>query len=171
MTAVELPTRRGAFAGIVSRSVAFVADCVIVVIGFAIFGALAGAVMTVLDFATVKIDSAGELLAWAGAILMFFFWYYTVLIAVFGKTIGMMVMGLRVVGVSGARPAPLRAAVRTAAMALSNILMLGYVWVAVDNRRQAWHDKIARTFVIYDWEARRGTVRSVAIDEPLVPHG
>jgi uncharacterized RDD family membrane protein YckC len=168
---VELPTMRGAFAGFVSRSVAFVIDCVIVVIGFAIFGALAGAVMTILDFATVQIDGAGELLAWAGAIVLFFFWYYTVLIAVFGKTIGMMLMGLRVVGASGTRPAPARAAVRTAAMALSTILMLGYLWVAVDNRRQGWHDKIAKTFVIYDWEARRGTLHSVAIDEPLVPHG
>lgn len=171
MTAVELPTMSGAFAGFVSRSVAFVIDCVIVVIGFAVFGALAGAVMTVLEFATVQIDSAGELLAWAGAILLFFFWYYTALIAVFGKTIGMMVMGLRVVGASGTRPAPLRVAIRTLAMALSTVLMLGFVWVAVDNRRQAWHDKIARTFVIYDWEARRGTLHSVALDEPLVPHG
>ena len=26
-------------------------------------------------------------------------------------------------------------------------------WIAIDNRREAWHDKIAKTAVIYAWDA------------------
>jgi len=29
-------------------------------------------------------------------------------------------------------------------------LFLGFVWIAIDRRRQGWHDKIAGTLVIYD---------------------
>jgi uncharacterized RDD family membrane protein YckC len=29
---------------------------------------------------------------------------------------------------------------------------LGFFWVLVDSRRQAWHDKFAETFVIYVWD-------------------
>lgn len=35
-------------------------------------------------------------------------------------------------------------------------LFLGFLWVLVDDRRQGWHDKIADTIVVYDWEARLG---------------
>ncbi|MFN2241977.1 MAG: hypothetical protein ACK2U2_06795, partial [Anaerolineae bacterium] len=41
---------------------------------------------------------------------------------------------------------------------LSTLLYgLGYLWIAIDNRREAWHDKIARTAVIYAWDARPST--------------
>ena len=34
---------------------------------------------------------------------------------------------------------------------LSSIpLFLGFVWIAIDRRKQGWHDKIAGTLVIYD---------------------
>ena len=29
-------------------------------------------------------------------------------------------------------------------------LFLGFVWIAIDRRKQGWHDKIAGTLVIYD---------------------
>lgn len=29
-------------------------------------------------------------------------------------------------------------------------LFLGFVWIAIDRRKQGWHDKIAGTMVVYD---------------------
>jgi uncharacterized RDD family membrane protein YckC len=37
---------------------------------------------------------------------------------------------------------------RWAAYHLSSILLLGFLWVAVDRRKQGWHDKIAGTVVV-----------------------
>ena len=37
---------------------------------------------------------------------------------------------------------------------VSLILFIGLLWVLVSDERQGWHDKIARTCVIYDWPAR-----------------
>jgi uncharacterized RDD family membrane protein YckC len=32
---------------------------------------------------------------------------------------------------------------------VSGIFFLGYLWILVDDRRQGWHDKLARTLVVY----------------------
>ena len=29
-------------------------------------------------------------------------------------------------------------------------MFLGFVWIAFDQRKQGWHDKLARTVVVYD---------------------
>jgi hypothetical protein len=48
--------------------------------------------------------------------------------------------------------------VRLAGYHLSTIPMgLGYFAVLGDDKRQGWHDKIARTCVIYSWEARQNS--------------
>jgi len=39
---------------------------------------------------------------------------------------------------------------RAAGYAVSSILMIGFIWIAVDRRHQGFHDKLARTFVVYD---------------------
>jgi uncharacterized RDD family membrane protein YckC len=31
---------------------------------------------------------------------------------------------------------------------------IGLLWIMVDDQRQGWHDKLAKTFVIYTWAAR-----------------
>ncbi|MCL1594199.1 MAG: RDD family protein [Actinomycetia bacterium] len=38
----------------------------------------------------------------------------------------------------------------------ATVLWVGYLWVLVDNERQAWHDHMAKTWVIYDYERRSG---------------
>ena len=35
-------------------------------------------------------------------------------------------------------------------------LFIGFLWILLDDRRQGWHDKLADTIVIYDWDARLG---------------
>ena len=50
------------------------------------------------------------------------------------------------------------AAIRACGYWVSGILLLGFAWIAVDERSQGFHDKFAGTFVVYDW-AKRPTLR------------
>jgi uncharacterized RDD family membrane protein YckC len=66
-----------------------------------------------------------------------------------GQTLGMRIFGLHVVGADG-RPVSIGVAVlRWIGLIISAAaILLGLVWVAFDARKQGWHDKIARTFVV-----------------------
>ncbi len=68
-----------------------------------------------------------------------------------GQTLGMRLFGLRVVGTDGT-PIGLGAAiVRWVGIVISAVmLLLGLAWIAVDPRKQGWHDKLAGTVVVRD---------------------
>jgi uncharacterized RDD family membrane protein YckC len=72
------------------------------------------------------------------------FWRYC------GATSGKIALGLKIVDArTGGAPGLLQLIVRFFAYALSALpLYLGFLWAAVDRRKQGWHDKIARTIVI-----------------------
>jgi uncharacterized RDD family membrane protein YckC len=77
---------------------------------------------------------------------MLFAFYCTVFWALAGRTPGMAVLGVRVVTTRGdARPSWLSALVRAVILAY---FPLGAAWALVDRRRQAVHDKVARTVVV-----------------------
>ena len=70
-----------------------------------------------------------------------------------GKTIGKMVVGLRVITTDGNPLTIWRAAGRTAAYAATLMtFFIGFLWILVDDRGQALHDKIAGTYVIIEGE-------------------
>jgi uncharacterized RDD family membrane protein YckC len=63
-------------------------------------------------------------------------------------TIGKMALGIKVATESGERITPLNALGRYFAKILSTIILLiGYIMVAFDAKKQGLHDKIARTIV------------------------
>jgi uncharacterized RDD family membrane protein YckC len=68
-----------------------------------------------------------------------------------GQTPGKRLMGLRIVRTDGERITIGAAIRRWVGYWLSAILFLGYLWVLVDDRRQALHDKLAGTLVVYSW--------------------
>lgn len=76
--------------------------------------------------------------------------YFGGLWALRGQTIGMAMLGLRVVrAADGARIGPVRAVGRFLGLVLSFlVLLIGVIWVAADARKQGWHDKLARTVVV-----------------------
>ena len=77
--------------------------------------------------------------------------FATILFWVFKQaTPGKMAIGARIVdAVTGDRPTTGKLVGRYFGYYLSTIgLLLGYVWVAFDPRKQAWHDKLAGTVVV-----------------------
>jgi uncharacterized RDD family membrane protein YckC/effector-binding domain-containing protein len=66
------------------------------------------------------------------------------------QTLGMMAFGLRVVRDADGRPLGLgRAVLRYVGYWLSWVaLFIGFIWVAFDDRKQGWHDKIAGSVVV-----------------------
>lgn len=71
------------------------------------------------------------------------------MLAAYGRTLGKMALGLRVIGPDGGNPEFLRAVLReTVGKWVSSLILgLGYLWMLWDNEQQCWHDKIAGTFV------------------------
>ncbi len=68
-----------------------------------------------------------------------------------GRTLGMRLFGLRVVRADGARVGYASAVGRWIGIVLSAFtLLLGLAWIAVDPRKQGWHDKLAGTIVVRD---------------------
>ena len=67
-----------------------------------------------------------------------------------GATPGKIALALRIVDAkTGGPPKTLQLIVRFIAYAVSALpLYLGFLWVAVDRRKQGWHDKIAGTIVV-----------------------
>lgn len=79
------------------------------------------------------------------AILVLLFWRFR------SATPGKMLIGARIVDAdTGEPPSTRNLVIRYFAYLLSMLpLMLGFVWVAIDPRKQAFHDKLANTVVIY----------------------
>ena len=173
MTQLSTPptSLRGFYAGFVTRSIAFAIDMVLV----------AATQITILFLTRLLLDFFGlDQLAQAifepteGTNVSFFITITRWAIAFIGsgfllaiysismwllvdKTLGQALLGLRVLRTDG-RPLTLGPAVRRILGYYVSFLALfiGFLWVLVDDRRQGWHDKIADTVVIYDWEARLG---------------
>jgi uncharacterized RDD family membrane protein YckC len=132
------------YAGPVSRTIAYGLDTFLVAVTFT------GGVVVVGLIASVIGAHARDLVrAAASAYLvllpLLFALYCAVFWALAARTLGMALVGVRVVATSGGRPSWLSALVRGVVLAY---FPLGAVWALVDRRHQAVHDKLARTVVV-----------------------
>ena len=67
----------------------------------------------------------------------------------YSSTIGMMVLKIKITKENGKKITYQDAILRYFASILSGIvLLLGYLWMIWDSKKQTWHDKIAKTIVI-----------------------
>jgi uncharacterized RDD family membrane protein YckC len=166
MTTNESGSLQGHYAGFVSRVVAVAID--LSIIG-AITVVATWATVSILDYIGIDLrecppleSGVGEgaivclVIQWTGiisgaafpAVYALFFWTTT------GQTPGKAVMGVRIVRLDGQPMTLWTGIVRIAGYSISlTTVGLGFLLVLVDDRRQALHDKIARTCVIYSWEA------------------
>lgn len=103
----------------------------------------------------IIVGVVGSLLHISDWFLMVFAVYSMVLWALKGSTIGGIVCGLQIVRLDE-RPVDWTVAVvRVLGGFLSLVVMgLGFIWIAFDEQKQAWHDKIAGTVVV---RAPKGT--------------
>jgi uncharacterized RDD family membrane protein YckC len=145
-------------AGFASRAIAFVVDLVVMsaiiliaialmqtVLGFFTLYGLVGQRITQSDLFHALLTVVVSLIGAAIAIgYPVGFW------VLLGQTPGKLLMGLRIERVNG-QPLTIRyALLRYVGYWLSAIpLGLGFLWVLVDDSRQAWHDKLAGTCVTY----------------------
>jgi uncharacterized RDD family membrane protein YckC len=75
--------------------------------------------------------------------------YLVVFQIVAARTLGMRVMGLRIIDVYGEPPSPARCLARTAGyLASAATLFLGYLWIGFDSEKRGLQDWIAGTYVI-----------------------
>lgn len=154
-------TLEGRAAGFVSRLFAFLVDVVLISITVRGTGWLLEDIRIVtgasfnLPFLTSAGDGTAPIFVTVGGGLIMSAAYFVFFWSVAGITPGKALMGVRVVTRDGRGLSLVRSMVRLFGYALSTLFYgLGYLWIAIDNRREAWHDKIARTAVIYAWDAR-----------------
>ena len=161
---VPLTTRqnlRGHYAGFASRFIAFIFDCAISIGAFELALGAASFAAGVLTATSIRWNR-GNL--WV--ILAFFAWeffYYAYFWTASGKTPGMVLLGVQVVGQDGSHAGTRRGLLRTLAFPLSFILAgLGFAGILLRRDRRALHDVIAGTAVVYCWDARAARLRSLA---------
>ena len=68
-----------------------------------------------------------------------------------GQTLGMRLLGIRLISVRGTPPGPGRGTVRLFALAISVLPAgLGWLWALFDREHRALHDHLAGTYLIID---------------------
>lgn len=66
-----------------------------------------------------------------------------------GQTPGKMVMGVKVIRTDGSALNWSNSILRYVGYMVSGlVLCLGFIWIAFDERKQGWHDKMADTYVV-----------------------
>jgi uncharacterized RDD family membrane protein YckC len=82
----------------------------------------------------------------------------------------MAVLGIRVVKSDGSPVGARQAIIRTLTLPLSIIVFgLGFLGILTNPRRYAWHDRFAKTAVVYSWDARAARLRWLARQDPAAP--
>ncbi|GAC01633.1 hypothetical protein GONAM_30_00420 [Gordonia namibiensis NBRC 108229] len=132
-------------AGIVSRGIGAFLDLLVVwtILGACYLGlALMKFAVTVSEFHFPQLNI---LFTTTGFVITAVF-YLSTCWEVSGRTLGSVVMGLRVVNSKGSRVRPAVAVLRAL---FCTVFAIGLVWVAVDRRRRSVADIVFRTRVIY----------------------
>lgn len=76
--------------------------------------------------------------------------YFALFWTLIGSTPGKILLGLRILRTNGKKMTFFHSLVRAFSYYISAIVFfLGFIWIIFDKRRQALHDKIAGTIVIY----------------------
>jgi uncharacterized RDD family membrane protein YckC len=152
---------QGHYAGIVTRITAFVIDAAVSVALYLLWLLL---IRIGWEFVT------NHTIEWGDhrivTITGFVIWeilYFAQPWATSGSTLGMAVVGLRVVRVDGAPVSFGHAVLRIVTLPLSLVFLgIGLLMMLVQPERRALHDLIAGTAVVYSWNARAARLRFLA---------
>jgi uncharacterized RDD family membrane protein YckC len=154
-------SRQGNYAGAISRLVALAAD--VVIAWWALLAILAGVNVAItlvlghgLKWSSYRIPAVVTVAVWYPL-------YFAYQWALSGKTLAMALFGVRVVTAEG-RPITARQAIaRIIVLPFSIALFgLGIIGVVLRTDHRGWHDRAARTCVVYDWDAKAARLRWLA---------
>ena len=151
----------GHYAGFVSRFLALAVDLLLIALLIAVstwFVTTALSLLGIQRYYQDLIDTMGFDIVGAGITgslgSLIVLGYAVVFWSLNGRTLGMALLGLKVVSPDGSHISVWRALVRIVVFIISMLLFfIGFLWVLGDDRRQGWHDKAAGTIVIYSWPA------------------
>ena len=158
----------GHYAGLTSRLLAFILDTIIVasiILSTSWFVATSWRMLQ-LEPAVRQVEQRSAVLETLVAFftsplfyslvtLLFVASYYIFFWTIAGQTPGKGIMGLRVLPRRGGKLKLSRSILRYFGYYISIIpLGLGIFWILIDDRRLAWHDRLAGTCVVYAWEAK-----------------
>jgi uncharacterized RDD family membrane protein YckC len=175
MTTVPVPSpaltvgRQGNYAGAVSRLAAFAAD---VGASWGLFTLAAAALSFSIQLVSgTNFSLTDYQIASLVAAVVWEFVYFAYQWSLSGKTIGMALLGIRVVRTDGSPIGPRQAVVRTITLPLSFLLLgLGFLGILTNRNRYALHDRLAGTAVVYSWDARAARLRWLAKQDPVGTH-
>jgi uncharacterized RDD family membrane protein YckC len=157
------------YAGFVSRVIAFMIDVFIILIVNALLNFTVRMLFGFFGLNNLKIVSDFSVSRIAdGLALIFPFFLQAVYFiggwAIFGRTIGMSLVGIRVEETD--RPSDVtfaRAFLRYVGIYISILAFgIGIFWVLFDKKHQGWHDKLGNTYVVYSRTAMRYHKKRVA---------
>ncbi len=160
--------RQGNYAGSVTRLVAFAAD---VGASWGLFTLGIAAISFGIQLVTGhQFSLNNHQIFGLVALVVWEFVYFAYQWSLGGRTIGMAVLGIRVVRTEGTPVGPREAVIRTLALPLSFLILgLGFIGILVNRDRHALHDRLAGTVVVYSWDARASRLRWLAKREPAAP--
>jgi uncharacterized RDD family membrane protein YckC len=146
-------------AGPLSRLGGFLVDSAVVSFAFSLVVLLGNTLADLFTDRTVDVQDQGGPL-WA---VFYFGWWFAYLwagIALSGRTVGKMLLGVKVVSLPGGHVSPGRAFVRAVVFPFSFVLGLGFIPAVVGRQRRALHDHVAGTREVVDWGRRQAALPS-----------
>jgi len=159
----------GYYAGPLSRLLAYLIDSFLVFSGAGLISAIVVGSINVAIGGDLQWDWRAGVLGFV-AFSVWAFLYFWVGLAISGRTIGMSVLGIKVVEKSGAPVSPGHAALRAVVLPLSIASVLGILSVVFDPKQRALHDWAAKTAVVYDWGDRPAELPA-PLSKWLTDHG
>ncbi len=77
-------------------------------------------------------------------VITLLFWFF------YSATPGKMLLGLKIIDAQhGGKPKPFQLLMRYIGYFPSMVvLFMGFIWIAIDEKKQGWHDKVAETLVV-----------------------
>jgi len=154
-------TQQGHYAGAATRLAAYALDQTVAT---AVYTAGVAVVSWLISLVLPSTFTNAPFVGLAGIVyLLWLVLYYGYPWATSGKSLGMALLGLRVVAEDGAPLAPKRAFIRIFMFPLGFLTLgIGFLGILFNRERQAIYDRIAHSAVVYDWDARSARWRFLA---------
>lgn len=154
-------SRQGHYAGAISRLAAIIVDVLIAWWTLLVILAGINAAVTLVvghGFKWSNFQVAGAI-----TVVVWYPLYFAYQWALSGKTLGMALFGLRVVTAEGGVIGGRQALLRTLMLPVSIFFFgLGLFGIVLRTDHRGWHDRVAKSCVVYDWDARAARLRWLA---------